>query len=224
LTELWLSFLAGLAGSGHCLGMCGGIVAALSFANPGATAGQLFRMNLAYHAGRILTYSFLGLLAGAISQMALLSSLKPYFSWLFIAAHCLVISVGLATLLNVRRWNLATFDGSGWGFMHRILRTASGKATPHAFLIAGLIMGLLPCGLIYGVLISTATTGSWIKGGVMMLAFGAGTLPALLAYGQVASSISAVSNTLFMRIMGAVIALLGAVGLVKALQTIGILW
>lgn len=214
--------MAGLAGSGHCLGMCGGIVAALSVSNPNCTPVEKFRLNLSYHLGRMVTYSLLGLLAGALSQMALFSSLKPHLSWLFVLANVFVILIGLMTVLNIRQFSLAALDGGGWHFMQSRLTNASRLASIPAFFMAGVVMGLLPCGLVYGVLLSTVASGSFVKGGVMMLAFGAGTLPPLLAYGQVAVSISALSNTLFLRIMGGMVALLGVVGLMKSLGMMGI--
>lgn len=214
--------MAGLAGSGHCLGMCGGILAALAVASPGTSAGQRFRLNLAYHLGRIMTYTLLGLLAGAVSQAALFTTLKPHLYWMFAAANLMVIAIGLATAFGVQRLSLAALDGIGWEFMSRALGRASSRATTGAFLAAGLVMGLLPCGLVYGVLIAAATGGSWLQSGGMMLAFGLGTLPALLAFGQVATALGAIATTVFLRVMGAVVALLGAVGFVKALIAMGI--
>ena len=222
MTELGLAFVAGLAGSGHCLGMCGGILAALAVAGPTVPAARRLRLNLAYHLGRITTYSLLGLLAGAVSQAALFSSLRPHLYWLFVAANCLVITIGLATACGIRRLSLAALDGAGWGFMSRTLGRASCQATTAAFLAAGLVMGLLPCGLIYGVLIAAAAGGSWMQGGGMLLAFGLGTLPALLAYGQVATALGAIATTVFLRVMGGAVALLGAVGLLKALIMLGV--
>jgi sulfite exporter TauE/SafE len=215
--------MAGLAGSGHCLGMCGGILAALAVAAPTASAGQRFRLNLAYHIGRIITYSLLGLVAGALSQAALVSSFRTHLSWLFAAANLLVIVAGLSTAFGLRRISLAMLDGAGWGFMSRMLGKASGQACGRAFLIAGLVMGLLPCGLVYGVLITAATGGSMLLGWGMMLAFGLGTLPALLAYGQVAASLNAIATTFFLRAMGLIVALLGAVGLLKSLISMGLI-
>jgi sulfite exporter TauE/SafE len=223
VTEFGLAFMAGLAGSGHCLGMCGGILAALAVASPGTSAGNRFRLNLAYHIGRIITYSLLGLLAGALSQAALFTALKPHLYWLFAVANLMVIFIGLATAFGFRRLSLAALDGAGWGFMSRVLGMASTQATLQAFLMAGLVMGLLPCGLVYGVLITAATGGSWWQGGGMMLAFGLGTLPALLAFGQVATALGAIATTVFLRIMGLLVALLGAAGLVKTLITIGVM-
>jgi len=214
--------MAGLAGSGHCLGMCGGIVAALAVSGPAVSAGQRFRLNLAYHLGRITTYTLLGLLAGAVSQAALFSSLRPHLYWLFLLANIMVIIIGLATAFGLRRISLAALDGTGWSGMSRVLGRASLAATGRAFLLAGLVMGLLPCGLVYGVLISAATGGSWLQGGGMMLAFGLGTLPALLAYGQVATALGAMATSLFLRVMGGAVALLGLVGLLKTLILMGV--
>ena len=222
MTEFGLAFVAGLAGSGHCLGMCGGILAALAVASPGTSGGQRFRLNLAYHIGRIITYSLLGLLAGAVSQAALFTALKPHLYWLFAAANLMVIAIGLATAFGLRSLSLASLDGIGWGFMSRVLGRASGLATIRAFLAAGLVMGLLPCGLVYGVLISASTGGAWLQGGGMMLAFGMGTLPALLAFGQVATALGAIATSVFLRVMGLAVALLGALGLLKSLVSMGV--
>jgi sulfite exporter TauE/SafE len=214
--------MAGLAGSGHCLGMCGGIVAALAVTSPHISTGQRFRLNLAYHSGRIMTYALLGLLAGAASQMMLITLLKPYLYWLFVAANVMVIIIGLATALGLHGLSLSLLDGTGWGFIPRVLRRASNQASAATFLSAGLVMGLIPCGMVYGVLVTAATTGSSMFGGGMMLAFGLGTIPALMAYGQVATALSAASSTVFMRVMGSTVALLGVVGLVKSLNMIGV--
>jgi sulfite exporter TauE/SafE len=223
VTEFGLAFMAGLAGSGHCLGMCGGIVAALAVAGSNASAAQRFRLNLAYHIGRIMTYTLLGLLAGAASQLALFTLLKPHLYRLFAAADIMVIMFGLATACGLRGLSLALLDGSGWGFMSRMLRRASLQAAPAAFLGAGLVMGLIPCGMVYGVLITAATRGSWLQGGGQMLAFGLGTIPALMAYGQVATALSATAGSLLLRLMGVAVALLGAIGLMKILMQMGLM-
>jgi sulfite exporter TauE/SafE len=212
-----LSFMAGLSGSGHCLGMCGGIVAALAVAHPDERSSQRFICNMSYHVGRIITYTLLGMVAGAASQAALFSSLRPYLIWLFAAANIMVIIIGLATAFGQRQWSLAALDGAGWGFMGSLLRQAAQRTSPAVFLMTGLVMGLIPCGLVYGVLITTATGGSWMQGGFMMLAFGLGTLPALLAYGQVASALSAGTGAFFMRIMGVAVAMLGTIGFLQTL-------
>ena len=221
--ELGLAFMAGMAGSGHCLGMCGGIVAALAVAGSNASPARRFRLNLAYHIGRIITYTLLGLLAGAASQLALFTLFMPYLYWLFVAANLLVIVLGGATALGLRGLSLALLDGNSWGWMSRVLRRSATRASLTAFLAAGLVMGLIPCGMVYGVLLTSATRASWLQGGGLMLAFGLGTIPALLAYGQVATALSAASGSLFVRGMGGIVALLGIAGLVQALMMMGLL-
>jgi sulfite exporter TauE/SafE len=223
MLELWLAFSAGLAGSGHCLGMCGGIVTALAISNRDDGASRRFLFNLFYHTGRLATYTFLGLLVGFASQAGMVTSLKPDLRWLFLAANLFVAAIGTCTALGIRSFGISSLDGSGWGFVKKLLRRMIGSGNVVAALPTGLMMGLIPCGLVYGVLISAAATGSSVKGGAMMLAFGTGTLPALLAYGQFASTISSIGRGLFQRIMGVAVALLGLTGVWKFFAAMGYL-
>lgn len=221
MIEIWLAFSVGLAGSGHCLGMCGGIVTALSVSQCESDAGRRFLFNVLYHAGRICTYSLLGLLAGLVARAGLVDTLKPMVKWLFLAANMFVVIIGIFTILGVRELGISMLDGQKWGVLRRMLSRLTESRSVLAALPAGVLMGFLPCGLIYGVLISAATSGSALKGAGMMLAFGCGTLPVLLAYGQVASVLSALGRATFQRWMGAVVALLGIVGVWKALMSLG---
>jgi sulfite exporter TauE/SafE len=221
MPEVWLAFSAGLAGSGHCLGMCGGIVSALALSHRNSDASRRFLFNLLYHIGRISTYSLLGLLAGLVAQAGMIDSLKPLVKWLFLAANLFVAAIGIFTALGVRAFGISALDGSGWGFMKKQLTRLTSSSSVLAAIPTGLLMGFLPCGLVYGVLIAAATSGSALKGGSMMLAFGCGTLPALLAYGQVASALSALGRGVFQRCMGGAVALLGILGVWKALVKLG---
>lgn len=223
MLEIWLAFSAGLAGSGHCLGMCGGIVTALALSQRDSAAVHRFLFNLLYHAGRVCTYTLLGALVGLAAQAGMVAALKPFVKWLFLAANLFVAAIGIFTALGVRSLGISALDGSGWGFMLKPLSKLTASSSLPASLPAGLLMGLLPCGLVYGVLLSAATSGSALKGGSMMLAFGFGTMPALLAYGQVASALSALGRGFFQRCMGGVVALLGGVGIWKALVKLGYL-
>jgi len=221
--EIWLAFSAGLAGSGHCLGMCGGMVTALSLSSAGRSATERFLCNLLYHVGRITTYAILGLIAGLVAQAGMVELLRPYLQWLFLLANIFVAAVGAFTAIGMQTLGISSLDGSGGAFMKRqFLRLSRSSFLPSA-LLSGLLMGLLPCGLVYGVLIAAATSASALKGGGMMLAFGFGTVPLLLAYGQASSSLTALGRGSFQRCMGAIVALLGSVGVWKALVTLGYL-
>lgn len=217
MLEIWLAFSAGLAGSGHCFGMCGGIVTALALSRSDADALKRFLFNLLYHAGRIITYTMLGVLVGLSAQAGMVDALKPLVRWLFLAANLFVAALGVFTVMGVRALGISALDGSGCAVLGRTLSRLTARTSVPAALPAGLVMGFLPCGLVYGILISAATSGSALKGGGMMLAFGCGTLPALLAYGQIASAVSALGRGVFQRCMGGVVALLGIVGVWKVL-------
>jgi len=223
MPEIWLAFSAGLVGSGHCLGMCGGIVTALALSHRDSAAAGRLVFNLLYHAGRICTYSILGLLAGLAALAGMVDQLGPLVRWLFLAANLFVAAIGIFTALGVRSLGISALDGTGWSFLKGQLSRLSASGSALAAFPTGLLMGLLPCGLVYGVLISAATSGSSLKGGGMMLAFGCGTLPVLLAYGQVASTLSALGRGGFQRCMGGVVALLGMLGVWKALAALGYL-
>lgn len=222
MAELALTFMAGLAGSGHCLGMCGGLVAALAVMTRSTSNRQRFLATFAYHAGRISTYTILGIIVGAASQKALITSHTAIFNWLFLCANILVVLIGLSTAAGIQGMSFSRLDGTPFGWMGQFLRNVSKSVSPLPFIGAGMLMGLLPCGLVYGVLLTTTGSGSWFYGGLRMLAFGLGTLPALMLYGQVANSIRASFGSLFLRIMGIIVALLGGLGIAESLVRLGI--
>lgn len=223
MTEIWLAFVAGLVTSGHCIGMCGGIVAALAVAGEGKSAAERLVFSSAYHAGRVLTYTLLGGGLGLAAQMALLTPFKPHLRWIFLTANLVVIATGLATALNLRRFNLFSLDGSGAGLFQRPLRWAVAGRTPLAGLPLGLVLGLLPCGPLYAVLATAAASGGALSGASIMLAFGLGTVPALLAVGGGAVWLRSWGGVTLVRGMGAVVALLGMAGLWRVLSKMGYL-
>lgn len=221
MIELWLAFSAGLAGSVHCLGMCGGIVTALALSSRDRSASGRFYFSLFYHLGRVATYTSLGLLVGFASQAGMLTALKPHLRWLFLAANIFVVVIGLCTAFGLRSFGISALDGSGSGFIRRVMTKMAANTTVLTALPVGLLMGFIPCGLLYGVLISAATSGSFLSGGSMMLAFGLGTLPVLMIYGQMASALSNLGGAVFQRFMGGAVALLGIAGVLKVLKAIG---
>jgi len=172
-------FLAGLLGSGHCLGMCGGIAGAL-----GAylAARPLWQRALLFNLGRILGYALLGLLAGGLSAaLGSLDLLRAGLGWLRLAAAVLLILLGLQLLL--RRGLLAPLERAGAGLWRRLApltRRVMGLPGATGNLSVGLLWALLPCGLVYTALAAALTTARPLAGAATMLAFGAGTLPMML--------------------------------------------
>jgi hypothetical protein len=173
-------FLVGLLGGTHCVGMCGGIVGALSMGAPGR-----WSMHLAYNAGRILSYTAAGAAAGALGAASMsLEGQMPVRLVLYLLANLMLVALGLY-LLGVTR-ALAFTERAGqhlWRRLQPLTRRFLPARTVAQALPLGLLWGWLPCGLVYSALASSLTAGSASRGALLMLCFGLGTLPNLLLAG-----------------------------------------
>ncbi len=179
-------FLVGLLGGTHCVGMCGGIVGALSLQLP--NQAPQWRFHLAYSTGRIASYVLVGAIAGAAGASSLLlANILPVKQVLYLLANLLLVALGLylAGLSSL----VLRIEGAGAGIWQR-LQPYSRKLLPVTSvpqaLALGALWGWVPCGLVYSMLISALASGSTLGGGAIMLAFGLGTLPNLLAMGYFA--------------------------------------
>lgn len=179
MIEWPLLVVSGLLGSAHCLGMCGPFALAIG---SGASGWQVnLRRQLLYSAGRIFTYAVLGAAAAFVG----LRASRALVGWgnasaiLALLAGIVLIVQGLwsAGVLPKRGVAAAACPGAG---MFRLLLT--GKGSLDVFL-AGLFTGLLPCGLLYGMLALAASTSDLAQGLMTMVAFGAGTVPAMVMAG-----------------------------------------
>jgi len=186
------AFLLGLFSTIHCVGMCGGIIGALSLSLPVEIRSHKPRMLLfvtTYNIGRIISYSLAGLVAGAIGT-GVLASVG------FDQGHAVLRAIGVAMMvaigLYLAGWlpQLATVEKIGvpvWKKLEPLGRSLLPVATLPKALAYGLIWGWLPCGLVYFVLVWALTAGNAVQGALTMLAFGVGTLPTLLATGFMTS-------------------------------------
>lgn len=172
----WLAFMAGLLGSGHCLGMCGGLVSGF-FMKLGAKGAWPY---LAYHASRVGIYTLVGVMAAAIG--AVFVSTGRIGLWqgiLQILAGILVILLGLDLLGVSPVRNRYGFAPITW--LRKQFMLAAGKGPVLGALIGGAINGLMPCSMTMAMAVKATTAPSIIEGGLLMLAFGAGTLPSMLS-------------------------------------------
>ena len=214
-TSLLAAFLIGLSGGAHCFGMCGGIVGALTLglpATPGHPLLGRLPLLLAYNLGRLLSYVVAGMLAGGIG------------AW---AAHLLAVhqaQLGLRLLAGLFMILLGLYLAGWWMGLTRV-EQAGGRLwrrieplgrrllpvrTPTQALGIGLVWGWLPCGLVYSVLVWTMGAGGALNGGLLMLCFGLGTLPALLAMGAFAATLADFMRRPWTRwIVGALVILFG---------------
>lgn len=184
-------FVLGLVSSLHCVQMCGPIVLAYSVALESFDSSRtraLLQNHLAYHAGRILTYSALGAVAGlAGAMLGLVGRLAGVSHILALVAGGLMILVGLSLFglipTGIIQSKLFRVPSS---VFRRIGKLLYGPGLKNRFVL-GLALGFLPCGLIYAALLKAMSAGSAPGGAVAMLAFGLGTSGALLAMGLLSS-------------------------------------
>jgi uncharacterized protein len=210
--------LTGLVGSvGHCLGMCGPLVilAGARYPRQGIAATPL---HLLYHTGRILVYALMGIIVGAVSgEAGKITSAARIPGLLSVLVGTAVILAGLSYLGWLPFWRRSLHSGGWWQqAMKRVMKTPGSAGV---FLL-GALNGLLPCGLVYEALLIGATSTQPLVGGLGMLAFGAGTVPALVVFGVGAQMLSVhVRRTLvwvggiFVILVGVDLVLRGAAGL-----------
>lgn len=219
----WMALSTGLLGSGHCIGMCGGIVGALALCPSGCRGGWTF--HFLYNAGRILTYGFIGLLVGWLgSAIAYTDHFRSATRALLIGSDLFLILLGLGTAGLLVRVNLNRLEviPPVQALTAVVARLRLLPPSVSAFPL-GLLLGFLPCGWLYAVAISAAQTADPLKGVLTLLAFGLGTAPALLLFGGVAGWISARARSWMLRGAGLMVAAMGACNLFRHLRMMG-LW
>lgn len=222
-------FLIGLLGGVHCVGMCGGIVSALS-AQPvvrQAGSSSAFPLHLAYNLGRISSYAIAGAIMGAVGSLGLLfNNLLPIQMALYVAANLMLIALGLY-LCGVTQ-SLAFTERLGQNLWRRIQpyskRFLPARSVAQAYPL-GLLWGWLPCGMVYGVLSTALLAGSATRGAMTMLAFGLGTLPNLLLAGMLLTRLRAITRAPSVRLIsGLLVIAFGVWGLLNATSLGGRLW
>lgn len=221
---LLTAFLVGILGGVHCLGMCGGVVGTLTFnLSPKHQLSQwrMLPYQLAYNFGRISSYTLAGVLIGLLASS--LTSLVPFLPFqigLQIFAGMFMIALGLYL---AGWWAGVTHIEKLGGKLWQKLAPFTQKLTPVTSLpqawLYGLVWGWLPCGLVYSVLIMAFSSASALQGGMIMLAFGLGTLPNLLLMGVFAFYFTRWARKIWVkRLAGISVILMGAYQIFLALS------
>ena len=218
-----LAFAIGLLSALHCVGMCGGIMAALSVALPESTRsqpGRLLGFLVAYNLGRILSYTLGGALAGSVGLTLVegTGSVELGFFLRTVAALLMVLAgLHLAGWLPAIGW-LERLGAPLWRRLEPVARRLVPVRTPARAALYGVVWGWLPCGLVYAMLGVAAGQATVIGGAATMAAFGAGTLPTLLLTGLFASRVYRLRHRpMLQQIGGAAVALVGVVTLIYLL-------
>jgi len=211
---VWVAaFLAGLMGSGHCFAMCGGIAGGLGAVSAASGGGPAFRRALEFNLARLFSYTMLGAVAGAaVGLAAQLARLQTVGQGLRLVTAGMVALLGLRFLTG---WSgLDLFERAGARIWRRVspwAAKAARRGDGAGRLLLGLCWGLLPCGLVYTVLFTAAASGNALAGAWTMLAFGAGTLPAVLGMTLAAPGLAGLlSDRTFRRVAGLGLIILAA--------------
>jgi len=198
--------LLGLASGVHCVGMCGGFVAAFSAPRviPIVPEKKLKRLAL-FNAGRITTYAAMGAASGLLGgQIAFALGAQTA---LYVFANLMLVAVGLHLAGATRL--LAPLEALAaplWRKAQPFLQRGNAY-------VPGLAWGFVPCGLVYGALAAAAFAGSALGGAAAMLAYGLGTLPWLMATGL---ALQLVRQRRFRSLVGAGVLGFGVYGLAHA--------
>lgn len=189
-------------------------------AQPLLPAASLVHRQLAYNAGRLITYALLGAAIGWIGQWSTwLSSIAPVQRALYALANVMLVLLGL-NLARIWRGTLP-FERHGMR-LWKHLQPLAGKLLMaprlHQALMAGMVWGLVPCGMVYSMLAVAIATADPLRGAAWMLAFGIGTLPNLLLIGALSIRLTRWFDQQAIRwAAGAIVAALGLIGLARAL-------
>ena len=212
-----MAFMTGLLGSAHCIGMCGGLVSALSITEDGRNSGLLF--HLLYNLGRTVTYSFIGFLVGWLGSVMLVqSSLQGVTRVLLIGSDIFIILVGLGSAGLFAKLNLLTLEFGGP--VQTLAKAVKGlRKLPPALsaLPLGLLFGFLPCGLLYAMALTAAQSTDRLTGALTMAAFGLGTIPALFLVGSAAQWFST-KRRWMLKAAGIIVALMGGYNLLNHIR------
>ena len=202
------AFIMGLFSSAHCFGMCGGISAAFGINTAQQAAVQRLSRLFAYNSGRISCYVLLGALFGFFS-----SFLAQQFHLLKMPLRVFAGIMLIAMACYLAQWwmGITVFERAGqriWKLVQPLslkLRPSQGLLQAYLF---GLLWGFLPCGLVYSMLVWVSASGNMITAALLMLGFGLGTLPAMVATGYSSAQLREVLQNRIMRQASAILLLI----------------
>jgi hypothetical protein len=202
--DLLAALLIGFIGSSHCLVMCGGIAGALQLSMPAQNRERKLQLQLLLSLGRLTTYALFGALVGYFGAGAMQLA-GASLLWLRLLAGLLLL---MMALYISRLWfGLIRLEQLGqklWRYVQPLATKLLPLNSATKAYSYGLCWGALPCGLVYSTLGWSLASGSAIQGGLLMLSFGAGTLPAILLTGSAAGVLQKLKNTSWLRYSAAI--------------------
>jgi uncharacterized protein len=227
-TQAIAAFTLALLGGLHCAGMCGGFVGALQVNRPRGVSAA--RLAAGYHVGRITSYTLAGALVGTLGGALYAADVLPVQIVLLVAGSLMLLAIG-ASLFGRAAWlkRIETLGLGVWKLVGPLARRVYPPKSGRQALLAGLAWGWIPCGMVYAALPLALVAGGPWQGAGVMLAFGLGTLPNMLAVDVAVTRLSgarpggalAAAHAWLKPLAGAVIIVFGISGLAHAARVAG---
>lgn len=213
MVEFPLVLAAGLLGSSHCVGMCGPFALAIG-AGGGSARGKLARQ-LVYSAGRLFTYAALGAVAGycGLRIASLTPSLVQLPALLSIGAGSFLLYQGLKSVGLIR--SKPVVGGTTKCLAGSAFSTFLTAGQLRGAFLAGMFTGLLPCGLLYGILGLAASSQDMKAGALIMATFGAGTIPVMVVTGLSGALLSLAARRNLLRVAAWCVVLTGVITIAR---------
>jgi hypothetical protein len=210
---LWTALILGLAGSLHCIGMCGPIAIALPVGN-----GSRFNYTvgrIAYNLGRSVTYALLGLFCGFVGKTILMAGYQQVLS---IALGVLILLAVLLPSGQLAKITGLSFHARLVGRLQGLWARVFSKSSINSLFVVGLLNGFLPCGLVYVALAGSVATASPLYGAAYMGIFGLGTLPVMFAMAMLGRVVGSGFRSRLRRVVPVVGVLLAALFILRGLS------
>ena len=208
-------FVIGLLTSVHCVAMCGGINLSQTVGNSSSGARAL-RPSILYNLGRVISYTVVGFLVGALGSVVKLSAGVQAAVQLIAGAFMVIMGLNL---MNAFPW-LRRLTPSMPKFLSR--KIAGKREKSNSALYVGLLNGLMPCGPLQAMQLYALSTGSPVKGALAMLMFSLGTVPLMFVLGALGSALSRRSAGRMIAVGAALVAVMGVAMLGNGLGLAGV--
>lgn len=209
---LWTALILGLAGSFHCIGMCGPI--AFMIPVDRSSKSKLFFQIFLYHFGRLLSYSIIGLLFGFIGKGLYLAGFQQRLSILMGAIMIALIIIPVSVF---NKFNFSKPLYKIIGKVKQKLGVYLHKKSNKAIFSIGFFNGFLPCGLVYMALIGSISTGNAFQGAFYMTLFGVGTIPMMTAAVLLGNFVNLAIRTKIQKVIPVLVVIIGILFILRGL-------
>ncbi|WP_462412181.1 urease accessory protein UreH domain-containing protein [Neobacillus sp. Marseille-QA0830] len=195
-------FVIGLISSLHCVGMCGGIMLSQTFGKEGTTKFKAMKPALLYNLGRVVSYTIIGGIIGAIGSIFALSLTAKAALQIFAGIFMIMMGFNMTGFKLFRKFQLR---------IPAPLLKAVSKPKPRTPFLIGILNGFMPCGPLQTMQLFALGTGSAFSGALSMFMFSLGTVPLMLTFGALSSLLSKGYTKKILKFSGILIVVLGLI-------------